>query len=243
MNWVVKIRPDGLPSWKGIDSVYDLNWRNRWEWWLASFLLLPLAFFATYGAVLAVASVIMHALPNGALDMFDDDNLAVFIPFVALVVGSSAYATWRTRRALKERCPRPGKFYERVWRLEATPGNLCYNAEDFTPYLDPRGVSRQGHFWLVTLDQIARVESGPTVEWQRMREYEGRPSFMDQFQPIPPAEYQTFLFLNDGSRRVILTANADRESCGTLAMSIRAWLVEQRNRTGVPVGTAAGFGL
>jgi hypothetical protein len=92
-------------------------------------------------------------------------------------------------------------------------------------------VCRSGPKWTIALDSVSRVESGLTIEWQPAREYEGGSDSPFKHQPIPRYEYQTFLFLNDGSRRVILTANADREGCGTLAASIREWLEEARARS------------
>ena len=116
------------------------------------------------------------------------------------------------------------------WRLASDlAANLSYEA---TASGDSSAES-----WAVSVDQIASVEAGRTVEWQRARSYAEhykRGGFMDGHfstkpRAIPENEWQTFLVLTDQTRRVIHVANADREGCGALAASIRSHVEAARS--------------
>lgn len=127
--------------------------------------------------------------------------------------------------------PKPDLFIRREWKLTATQGALVYRAGAFSAPLDAFQVSRDGPSWSVPIGAVARVESSLTADWQPARKYEGHPSYVrDGVCGVPKSEYQTFLLMNDGSRRVIQTVNADREGSLVLAQSIRCWLEEHRLR-------------
>lgn len=125
---------------------------------------------------------------------------------------------------------KPGTGIFRSWKLTATASELFYDAGPFSAPLDPYQVARKGSHWSVLLNAVARVEAGRTVEWDSVRRYEGKPmDSREGFAKIPDVEYQVFLFMADGSRRVIYTVNGDREDAGTLAHSIRSWIEAQRD--------------
>lgn len=94
------------------------------------------------------------------------------------------------------------------------------------------------------LASVARVESGLTRDWAPARRY--RTHIVGSLlRRVPDHEYQTFLVLADGSRRVVRTVNADREGTAMLAHSIRAWLEACRLNACLPgsaVPRAAGEG-
>ena len=93
------------------------------------------------------------------------------------------------------------KWLEQGWTLSQNENTLKFQG---------------AHSWAVPLDQIASVEAGKTTDWQLVRKYSRKD------YEIPPTEWQTFLVLNDQTRRVVHHANAAREECAALAASIRA---------------------
>ncbi len=125
-------------------------------------------------------------------------------------------------------------FDTRAWTLTGDALGLSYQA--------PASVYLEAARWSVQLDQIARVETGRTVDWQAGRDY-GR--YLGQrIVTAPSAEYQAFLFLTDGSRRVFHVVNADREEAETLAHSVRAWLEARKKETAartLQFGICEGF--
>lgn len=106
------------------------------------------------------------------------------------------------------------------WRLWLEDGALAYEAS-----------ARWGSIiaspqrWSVRLDQIARVEMGATADWQATRRV------LLWERPVPREEAQVFLFMADGSRRVIATAHDGRESLSALAQSIRTFVQTMRELT------------
>lgn len=100
------------------------------------------------------------------------------------------------------------KFFGGSWTLTASNGRLLYQSDA------PK--------WTAAVSEIASVEAAPTRQWEQTRKYDGL------LMSIPDHEWQTFLVMADQSRRVIYTANADRERSGTLAASIRAYVEGQR---------------
>lgn len=125
------------------------------------------------------------------------------------------------------------RFYSRGWKLLGTDGKLALQAGQFDGLINADEVSgRSPSSWAVALDSIERVEVGLTRDWIPARQYHGAPSKQRGYDHVPAHEYQTYLHLSDGTRRVILTANADREGCAALAHSVRAWIDgERRNAT------------
>lgn len=214
---------DDMPEWYGVDSLFDVLFEKRFsDWWVDTAIVVTTFIVCAIGAVFGplVIWTAIFEWKNG-LD-------AIIFLVILWAIGSLVALCLFLDRG--KYLTRPSKFIARQWTLRAGENGLVYEAGAFSPWLDPFGVERSGQSWSVTVDQIARVESGLTTEWQFMREYDGGGWLVERHQPIPKAEFQTFLYLNDGSRRVILTANADREGCGTLAASIRMWLEDVRGK-------------
>lgn len=224
MTWTCTKDRDGAPVWRGCDSVYDMCFDVRtWRWMgeVAAFaIMLPASLI---GAVL-----LPWAVWESASGGWSEPSLAPYVyGFLWLL---SVGMTLALIGAIKEVWSRPRKFICRSWMLSASGDHVIYRAGDFDAPLDAGAAGRNGTAWSVRLDEIARVESGATSQWQAVRRYEGAP-FNQGLREIPRMEFQAFLYLNDGSRRVIFIANGDPESVGTLAQSIRDW-IETRRRTG-----------
>lgn len=227
---------DGRAAWSGEDSVFDPCFRERTiQWWFKSgAAFLGLAMIGEYGIKLPV-TLALEAMGIQGLTLSLVLIALTFILFVPVII--LAYP------AFERRLPKPERFYCRTWRLEAEGGALRYRAEEFDGPLAAHEVSPQGRTWSVALDDVSRVETGLTTDWQGVRLYKGAPKRFRGRAQIPPREYQTYLFLADGSRRVVFTVNAERESSATLAHSIRSWLEARRSAPGIPAPEAGGEGF
>ena len=77
--------------------------------------------------------------------------------------------------------------------------------------------------WTCKADEISRVETSKTVDWETVRDYNNKMGGITlKTAGISQVEYQTFFVMHDTSRRVIYTYDDGREMCATLAASIRA---------------------
>lgn len=113
------------------------------------------------------------------------------------------------------------RFYDGLrWRLTHNDGSLVYEASAYWGRVIAAPKS-----WSEPLDQIARVEVGASVDWKATR-----PGLLGE-RPVPREEAQVFLFMADGSRRVIATVYDGRARLSTLAQSIRSSLQVLRERT------------
>lgn len=234
MMWTLTQRQDGAPVWRGFDSIYDVWIEQRmWRWigGLAAFAIgLPVSLIG--------ATLLPWAAGASASGAINEPAAAPFVyGFLSFLCFGMALAMMS---AAKETFARPRKFIDREWTLSAARDQLFYRAGEFDAPLSANEVSRDGNDWSVELDDIARVESGPTTQWQAVRHYEGAP-FNQGLSAIPRMESQTFLFLTDGSRRVILTVNGDPESAATLAHSIRSWIESHRNESKVKTASPAAL--
>lgn len=114
--------------------------------------------------------------------------------------------------------------------------------------------------WAVPLDAVARVETGKTADYVPARYYGFRAGSLPQtplnarlwgwkMLDTSEHEWQVFLFMADGTRRVIYHANAARDDCAALAASIRGYV--ESAKASVPASAApavdapraAGFDL
>lgn len=240
MNWQGKNAPGGASVWTGLDHIVDPWWDNRARSHvydnIGEGVMIGLLFL---GISFCLESAFLYS-PWGIQGWRGS-----YAAFIIYLCASPTCAVIAWRMAIKRDWKLPSRFFERRWTLTAIDGQLVYEAKPFSFGLDAYGVSRDGSRWRVSVDEIARVESGLTVEWQPARRYETGPLWAEKHQPISKYEFQTFLFLNDGTRRVIFTSNANREGCGALATSIRAWLENARaqaRRSG-GVLAAEGFAL
>lgn len=223
MSWGVRCETSGYPTWRGTDSIVD-QWYDTNEV-RAFFMRLS---FKAASAASGVASLMAFGASHEELM-----HGRVHFPWWGLGLGGMVAAALSL--LLLFACaywPKPDIFIRRDWKLIVAGSELVFRAGEFSAPLDAYQVSRHGRSWSVHMGEIARVESGLTTDWQPARRYEGGPWHVrDGVNEVPKSEYQTFLLMNDGSRRVIQTTNADREGSATLAQSIRAWLEDHRART------------
>ncbi len=70
------------------------------------------------------------------------------------------------------------------------------------------------NFWAAPLAEIARAETGMTKQWIGSR------TLGQTVHPVTDFPGQAFLFMNDGSRRVFCSVNANHEATATLAHSV-----------------------
>jgi len=107
---------------------------------------------------------------------------------------------------------------------------LQWHGDKWTLFSSPIDLSYQGkENWKTALDAISRVEISRTSEFTPARRYAGTPHGIDPIQSVPRDEWQTFLFLKDGTRRVVYHANAARDDCAALAASIREYVEQARH--------------
>jgi hypothetical protein len=228
VSWKVEKGKDGLPVWRGVDEIRDM-WHYVAEtgWAFGKIASGALAFALFIGGLAALAPLGDMFTPRGVGWWVRSMGVGTFalvtlLGFVCLAGSVGA--------ALLTALEKPSGWITRRWSLTASASRLVYEASRFSAPLDPLQVTRDGSRWSVPLDAVSRVEAGRSVEWQAVRVYEGKPfDSRDGVAKIPDNEYQTFLFMADGSRRVIYTGNADREGAGMLAQCIGAWIEARRN--------------
>jgi hypothetical protein len=185
----------------------------RLEWWGTNRHLNPLASTrpVAFSSGAALVSAFLLALwvyvsgPRGMIPQWVMEfiSLIAFLPgFLAL---SYAFLV-------------PPLLDGLVWQLTLEGDVLTYRAQS---YWHP--IIRKMESWSVPFDKVARVETGATSDWQPTR-----PGLLWD-KPVPRNEAQTFLFMDDGSRRVIATLHDGRESLSTLAQSMRSHFERRRS--------------
>jgi hypothetical protein len=226
VTWKREQSADGLPVWSGQDSIFNVY---------ASDNLPTLSFRAqTMGCIVWLALGMVTVVPLGVvIDLYEIDIPKIVDKETGQLIGTLLLAAWVSIAYVSGK-----RHYNHIAgdRFLGVHWSLTHKNSLFS-YV---GAEQ----WTVDLDQIARVEASPTTEWIKVRDYRGDGK-EKSLGLIPAAEYQTFLVLRDTSRRVIYTANADREGCATLAHSIREYLESVRPAAAPAVATApvAGFDL
>lgn len=224
MTWKREQSADSLPVWSGSDSIYNVEKEK----------VTNNGCGAVAGAFIIVISLFLFAV---TLSEWMDGNQTVMPvavvtgPLILIMMAFAAYWIWLFFNL------GPLKFKDWLrhdWRLTASQAGFAYQGRES---------------WAVDLGDVARVETSKTHEWEKVRDY-GRliGAKIKIIDEIPSGEYQTFLVLRDTSRRVIYTANADREGCATLAHSIREYLESVRPASAPavaagPAASPAGFDL
>lgn len=97
------------------------------------------------------------------------------------------------------------KFKGDSWRLSATPDGLEYH----------KGGAL---IWSAAYHRIARVESGPTIEWEAARQGAIGASAVSR------AEYQTAIFTDSMARLVVQSVEQGREECLRLSVDLKSFL-------------------
>lgn len=153
----------------------------------------------------------------------------------AIGLGGGGFAYFGINKWQKQ-SPWQGDF----WTLVISDGRAEYRQ---APAAIPPVTARPS--WIVPVDAIARVETSPTSDYLGGRDYGGKGRDED-FRAVPKGEWHVFLFLNNGTRRPIHYANANRDDCAELAASIRAHLESTRPSSAAPAKDAprpSGFDL
>lgn len=148
---------------------------------------------------------------------------------LGLVVGGGIAAVVMQSKARKN----GAEFIGDEWQLVARPDGLQLQ-------LKPSAKMRER--WAVPLDAIARVETARTAEYMPARYLAHVIDPMGRRQAVPEHEWQTFLFMADGTRRVIYHANAARDECAALAASIREYVESARAGAVRPTPARSGAG-
>lgn len=207
MNWTATTDENGLPRWTGTDSI--INQRRREAYYLkyGGGGLLILCFL-----IVTVISISTRG-SNSVQSQFGGGALSLVFGLVGLGLLANLVVV-----AAKGGAPTQ-KWFDEPWVMGAV-SNASFTGFEFI-----RGASRfrSEERWKARLDDIARIEVGFTKEWTPLREI-GAYKY-----PTTDVEYQVFFYMNDGSRRVVMAANAAREECAALAHSIRTYLEAQRH--------------
>jgi hypothetical protein len=225
VSWRTEEEPNSAMFWRGTDSIVNPWWEHLcWDKGLDNLFIGGVVCALGFGSFLAFAMAESYS-PIG-----DQAWRADYFQWIVwtLVGLAGAGATWLVQRSYDWSMPL--RFIRRDWMMSAGWDGLSFQANGLRGWLNPLEICRAGTRWAVYVDDIARVESGLTTDWQRVRTFDWAPFLHDKHGLVPPFEFQTFLYLNDGTRRVIRTFNADPEGCGSLAVSIRTWLEEARAR-------------
>jgi hypothetical protein len=142
-----------------------------------------------------------------------------FFSFVGVFIGFSISLIGAI---LSNKSP-DASFFGDTWQLVARPDSL---------QLQLTKNAKLRERWFVPLNAVSRVETARTADFTPARKYGS------QWLGTPEHEWQVFLFLNDGTRRVIHQANAARDDCAALAASIREY-VEQAHHSAPSTSSTA----
>lgn len=216
MSWKKETDAQGRTVWTGQDSIVNKHSDVAW--------LFPLIWvcFLLFGGAFLFCLVKMNS-PHTT-----DQGLGMI---GAVLTGPMAgLGLWAWIAYRKEGGASSKKWFAAPWGLTGAGGALAYvnGGDDRIP----------GSRWNISVEHVASVEAAQTANFIPAR------TVGAIHLETSPNEWQTFLVMSDQSRRVILTANADRESCVTLAASIRAYVEAQRMATkpadaAAPVSTSA----
>jgi hypothetical protein len=222
MTWKLTDGERG-PEWSGFDSLYNPRHAQRW-----TFVRLGIGLIVIHYVLVWIFASLTYSYLNAE----HADRLVlksfkfVFLPGVVSLV----YAGWFCR-----------KYLNRSWQLTAAFGVLnLYRPQHWLKnkiawanndsnwfsltigLLLPFELDHEGPEWCVLAADVARVETDATARWEP-----ARPGIIAD-NPVSGDEVQAFLFMADGSRRVIASVHAGREDMAKLTHSIRSWLDHQR---------------
>jgi hypothetical protein len=193
MSWTKETGADGLPVWRGKDSILNIHhWRKPLIIGGGIFLLV------VYAGMRAGTGHSRGAQGVATLIGY------IVLPFAFLFImgGLGIGAKWLGS----------------AWSLTARADGFAFQG---------------AAIWTASFNAIGRVEIAQTKDYQPTRRY------AYALDDIPADEWQVFLFMVDGTRRVIHHASADRDGCAALAASIRGWLESARPSPATLHATAA----
>jgi hypothetical protein len=222
MSWKRENGPEGLSVWRGRDSIVNLHQLQAYD---SAGCLYPLL------AVVLVIAVLFIAEGGGDRPIDLISSLAGWVMLLA-----SAPVVWLVWKLGQGGGLSTRSFFDEEWMLRemqsATFQGLAFRRMESS--------NRSAESWSAPLADIARVEAGATQQWISSRR------LGNVFHPVSEAESQVFLFMNDGSRRVICSINGNREVAATLAQSVRSWLEAMKARPAAPLRSyarAEGFDI
>jgi hypothetical protein len=223
MSWKRENVRNGLSIWRGRDSIVNLHQHQAWE---AMGCGIPGV------AVTVIMGLVFLAEASGKNGVAG--SLGTFLGYLVLLPGLGAGAlifAIMCKGGLSTR-----SFFDEEWTLRekqsATFQGLTFRRME--------SGNRPAESWSAPLADIARVEAGATQQWISSRR------LGNVLHPVSEAESQVFLFMNDGSRRVIYSINGNREVAATLAQSVRSWLEAMKARPVEPLRSyarAEGFDI
>lgn len=194
MTWATENGPDGLPIWRGSDSIANTNREKACQ---VKGCALP---------ALGVCVLISLGFIVGGSGGSTIDEAMAGLGWLLLIVFGGAFLwllyVWP---ALSVR-----QWFAPAWELRATVSGFEFKRE-------ADGL-RDAASWSVQLAGVSRVEVGRSSQWEP-----GRGEGLGLME-TSPHESQAFLFMADGSRRVICSVNANHEVTAMLAHSVREWL-------------------
>lgn len=217
MTWKRDNGPDGLAVWHGHDSIVNLHQRQAWENLGCG--------YPAFGMILCLAVTFVFMGVTGGRPV---DAIGAVIGCLMLV--GCAPVAWVIWTLEKDGGPSTRAFFDEAWTLREIKSGSFHGLA----FLRRESETRPAESWTSALSEIARVEAAPTKHWLSARNL-GAVS-----HEVTAHEGQAFLFLNDGSRRVVCSINGDLESAATLAQSVRSWFAATKAGAVVPPKSHAG---
>ena len=221
MTWRRESGRDGLPIWRGRDSIVNVHQVEAWEVMGCGY---PLGWGLLIGGFFLLNTG-EHGI--GA-------TLTSLLGWVCFLCGGATLLCfWLIGRGggLSGR-----SFFDEGWSLSEIRTDTFHGLV----FKRMESANRPAESWAASLAEIARVEAGATKQWISSRR------LGNVIHSVTDVECQTFLFMNDGSRRVICSINGDREAAATLAQSVRAWFEAMKASAPTPprsYARAEGFDI
>lgn len=222
MTWKREIGPEDRPIWRGRDSIVNLHQLEAFE---HAGCLVP-------ALVVVVAIAVLFIGEGGGDDPID--LISSVTGWVMLL--ACAPVVWIAVKVQQGGGLSTRTFFDEEWTLREVKSTTFHGLT----FRRMESGNRPAESWKASLADIARVEAGATKQWIASRR------LGNVIHPVSDAEWQVFLFMNDGSRRVICSINGNREPAATLAQSVRSWLEAMKARPAVPARSyarAEGFDI
>lgn len=138
MSWTKETGKNGLPAWRGTDSIANTTSGGASEAWFGIGLCLLLG--------VAGLAMILHGGPHG-----------IGVVIGGLIVPMGGFGIWALVAARKEGGYYSAKWFNPHWLLAADGGELLYKNLGDGPIAGER--------WRLPVDAVARVETGRTSDY------------------------------------------------------------------------------